>query len=278
MNKTSMSTEIDNITAHLITLGLDADESTVYLTLLQHDAISVLELSRLTKIGRSKVYRLLERLRDKNLTKSFVNESGLRFQAQPYQNLEGLIKTQEAKTAELKHSLPSVFGDIANLLSDDGMGSRLRYYSGIEGLKQITLNSLEAKDELLIYELKDMSAFLDFGFAEEVRQDLVKRKIHTRELTSLTEMPPWTKVTEQVVKFWEPRYIDPKELEVKFELLIYNNTFAMYTYLNGEIFCIEVHSKALAHMQKQLFNYVWNRATPMQKIGNEGAAALKPNC
>lgn len=268
------STEIDNIIVNLTTLGLDKDEATVYLTLLQHDGISVVELSKLAKIGRSKVYRLLEKLRQKNLTKSFVNASGLRFQAQPYQQLEGLIKAQETKTAELKQSLPSVFGDIANLMGDDGFGSRVRYYSGIEGLKQVSLNSLEAKGELLIYELKNMSAFMDFGFAEEIRRGLVKHKIHTRELTSLTQMPPWTKVTEQVTKYWEPRYVDPAELDIKLEILIYNQTVALYNYTGGEVFCIEIRSRALADMQKQLFNYVWNQAQPMQKVGNEGAAKV----
>ncbi len=270
-----MSTQIDSIIVNLTTLGLDKDEALIYLTLLQHDGISPLELSRLSKVGRSKVYRLLERLRAKGLIKSFIGDSGLRFAAQPYQNLEGLIKAQEARTAELKASLPSVFGDIANLMGDDGFGSRVRYYSGIEGLKQVTLNSLEAKDELLIFELKDMSAFMDFGFAEELRRGLVKNKIHTRELSSLKEMPAWTKVTEQVIKYWEPRYVDPAELDIKFEILIYNQTVALYNYLDGDIFCVEIRSRALAEMQKQLFNYVWNRATPMQKIGNEGAAKIK---
>ena len=137
-----MSSQTDKILNDLTTLGLRQDEATLYLVLLQHDTVSVLELSRLTGIGRSKVYRLLEHLHEAGLSQSQIINGKIRLRAQPYQHLEGLIKQQEVKTAELKRALPSMFGDIANLLSNDGLGSRIRYYSGLEGLKQVTLNSL----------------------------------------------------------------------------------------------------------------------------------------
>ncbi len=269
-----MSTKMDNITNDLTLLGLTQDEATVYLTLLQNDALSPLELSRVTKIGRSKVYRLLERLHDAGLSQSQIINGKLRFRAQPYQYLEGLIRQQEVKTSELKRALPSMFGDIANLLSNDGLGSRIHYYSGPEGLKQVTLNSLEAKNELLIFEIKDLGAFLDFGFAEEVRRDFVQHDVRVREISSEPEVTPWTKVTEFATKHWNCRYIDPGDLEIEVEVLIYNHTVAMYNYHQGEIFCIEIQSRAIANMQRQLFNFVWNKATPMRKIGNEGAAKL----
>ena len=68
--------------------------------------------------------------------------------------------------------------------------------------------------------------------------------------------------------------MSPKLLTMKFEVLIYNDVYAMYQYGRGEEFCVEIYNPELATMQKQLFDYVWQTAQPMKKIGTHGEAKI----
>lgn len=154
----------------------------------------------------------------------------------------------------------------------DDQGSKIISYQGIEGLKQVTLNSLKAKDGIYIYEISSMNQFVDPGFAEDVRRQFVKNQIHIKQLTNLVFLDKWTKIEELVEKYWEARYIDPKKFEIKAEILIYNDVVAIYDF-KKEIFCAEIYNQNLARMQKQLFEFIWNLAEkPI--IGKGGRTSL----
>ena len=77
-----------------------------------------------------------------------------------------------------------------------------------------------------------------------------------------------------IEQFSQYRYIDPKKLTIEFEVLIYNNVYATYTYHNDAIFAVEIYNSQLAAMQKQLFDFVWNQAQPMRFIDARGATEL----
>ena len=44
----------------------------------------------------------------------------------------------------------------------------------------------------------------------------------------------------------------------------------MLDYSNNELTAIEIHNDRLANLQRQLFEYVWKDAKPMQVIGQRG--------
>lgn len=154
----------------------------------------------------------------------------------------------------------------------DGQGSRIISYQGVEGLKQVTLNSLRAKDGIYIYEISSMNEFIEQKFAEDVRRQFVKNQIYIKQLTNRVFLDKWTAVEELVEKYWEARYIDPKKFEIKAEILVYNNVVAIYDF-KKEIFCVEIYNQNLARMQKQLFEFIWNLAEkPI--IGKGGRTSL----
>lgn len=151
-------------------------------------------------------------------------------------------------------------------------GSRIINYQGVEGLRQVTFNSLRAKDGIYIYEISSMNEFIKKDFAEEIRRQFVENQIHIKQLTNLVFLDKWTNVEELVEKYWEARYIDPKKFEIKTEILIYNEVVALYDF-KEEIFCAEIYNQNLARMQKQLFEFIWNLAEkPI--IGKGGRTSL----
>lgn len=172
----------------------------------------------------------------------------------------------------LKKILPDLLNDFTEFIPQDSR-SKVFNYSGEEGLKKVTLNSLKAKKELLIYEIDTMNSFLNYGFSEDVRKGFIKNNIHVRELMNHPEQEKWTEVEEFVKNYWQCRYVDPKILKTNVETLIYNNVVAFYDYKDGKIFCVEIHNKKLADMQKQVFNFVWEYAQKV-KVGVGGSTTL----
>lgn len=267
-----MSLSKDTIQDKLLELGLEEGESALYLHLLSDSPKSVLELSRELKLGRNIVYRLVSQLQEKSLVKEVQSSSGLKVSADSYRNLELLIERKKRELQQIESSAGELFGSLAELASASDQ-SGLRYYSGPEGMRQITLHSLEAQKELLILEIAEMTKFMSYGEAEIVRQEFVKRAIRTRQLTNAKAPKPWTEIRDLYRHYWEPRYISPDFLRIDFEVLIHNDTVAMYSFLEDKMWGIEVYSPALASMQKQLFNFVWRHAKPM-KIHDDGGASV----
>lgn len=146
-------------------------------------------------------------------------------------------------------------------LPEKNVGSKTEIieYRGSEGLLQITLNSLKAKDGIYIYEISSMNEFIKEEIAEEIRREFVKRKIKIKQLTNHAFLEPWTKVDELIEKYQNIRYIDPKKFEIKTEILIYNDVVAIYDF-RDETLGVEIYNSKLAEMHKQIFEFIWSLA------------------
>lgn len=134
----------------------------------------------------------------------------------------------------------------------------IKTYQGIEGLLEITKNSLNAEGELLIFETSysSLNDMFDKETSEKIREEFLSRNIKIRELTNKIYHENYTDVKDYNEKVMNIRYIDPKRISIKLETLIYNNVVAIYEPVK-EGLRIEIYSKELAEQQKQLFEFVW---------------------
>ncbi len=270
-----MSEKIDTTISLLTQFGVSELEAKIYLEILSGRGDTALSIARNLKLARTKVYRLLDNLISRGLVITRLGERGTRFTALAPDQLDLLLSDREHELDKLKSSLPSLKSQLAGLsLKDPSPKSQVLYYHGVEGLKQVTHNSLRARGELLTYELSTMNAFLSKKEAEDFRRKFVANKIVSRTLTSTTHLDAWTDTPEIVEKYWEIRHIPPAEKPFQFEILIYNDVYCMYRYTGDEIFCVEIHSQELADMQRQLFEYLWSGAKKFTILDSHGTAEL----
>lgn len=255
--------------------GLSQDESQIYFLLCKSDDLSALQIHRKISIPRSRVYRKLDKLIHKGLVLETICARGKKFRAASCDRLELILLEKQNNIDALKQSLPQLTHQLNVYSKGKKSDSDVLYYSGVEGLKQITWNSLKANEELLIYELaSSMNPFSGIDFAEKVRQEFFSRGIITKQLTNLKKFGAFTKVQEYVDDCMKARYISPKKLKIDFEILIYNDTIASYTYRTGDIFGVEVKNDQLAKMHKQLFDFVWKQARKMT-VGKGGRSSIR---
>lgn len=270
-----MSETEDNYINLLKPFGLNSEEANIYLYLLQNNFQTALEISKILHLSRTKVYRLLDTLQTKQLVEFKLDNRGMKFGATNPEKLSQIVIEKEQEIEKLKKTLPSLLPHLNHLLKQSSDNhSKILYYKGIEGLKQVSWNALKAKDILRVFEVDHISDFLPFEFSENFRKQLVERKITTCDLTNKTEMKAYTKVTKLIQYFSKVRYINPDKLKINFETLIYNDIYTTYTYKENEIFCVEIHNQNLASMQKQLFDFIWENAKSLQYLDNFGTAKL----
>lgn len=259
---------------NLAEFGLTKQEATIYIELSKTGPSTSYKLHQVTSIGRSSLDKVLEKLLTKNLVSLNRTKQHKIYTAHPYKNLSNLVKVKEVELGKMKKSLPHIYERFANF--DGGTvhkDSQVLHYYGIEGLKQVVWNTLRAKDEMRIFEVSRLSAFMQQSFAEKYREECVYRGIKQFDLTNESFMPGWTDIAP-FVKQNEVRYIDPAVLEVQFEIYIYNDVVTLIDYKDNELLCLEVYNPFLTSLQKQLFDFVWKDATKMEVTGARGEMTI----
>lgn len=271
-----MSDKVDKIISLIKPFGLNKLEALVLLYLLQQFEVSALDISRANHISRTKVYTILDRLTELGLVNVSGKKTARRFKANSYKQLEVLVNQKRTQVEMLESSLPILFNELSSLELAVSQKSQIMHYQGLEGLKTVTWNSTQAVGALRVFELsQDMGAFLDFDFSERVRIEFVKRGLlkQSLQLTNFSKISPWTNI-EEFVNLWECRYVDPKQLSFSTEIVVYNDVVTMYQFQHDEIFCVEIHNKDLAEMQKSVFDFIWQSGKVMTKLGPRGSAKL----
>ncbi|MDQ6985935.1 MAG: helix-turn-helix domain-containing protein [Candidatus Dojkabacteria bacterium] len=271
-----MSGEADNLKTQLSQFDLSEGEVKVYLHLQTSGKSTPLEMSKKLKLSRTKVYRVIEKLLNKGLIIEKIEGHGKKYIAQRPSRFLEILSEKERELSLLQMSAPSIVNQLNSLAPQIDSKTQILHYRGVEGLKQVVWNTTKVDGTFRIYEVgNSMDVFLSQEFAERVRLELSKnQKNKFRQLTNLKEIRNFTNVTEHV-KQWEGRHIPQNKLEIKVEIQIYNDCYAMYEYTKDEVFIVEIYNKELADMQKQVYDLIWESAMPMKVIEAGGRAILE---
>lgn len=264
-----MSEQTDNISNLLLPYGLSSEEIEVYLYLLKNQYSTALHLSRKIRMARTKVYRILDKLIAKQLVEQKLESRGMNFGATHPDRFKVLVTEKEMQVETLKQNLSTVVERLTAFAGLHGKESKVLYYTGEEGLKQVSYNSTRAKGNLRVFEVSHLSDFLDQDYAEYLRKQYVANQVLCQDLTNLSRISKFTENKTLIDKYSQYRYIPESQLKIEFETLIYNDVYCTYTYSGNEIFCIEIYNDQLASMQKQLYDFVWTQAMPMEWRGDQ---------
>lgn len=266
-----MSIQTDNLLGILEPFGLSQEESKIYLELLEKKISTALSLSRSLHIGRTKVYRILDKLIEKELVVQQLDTGGFKFIANDPNQLSLLLAKKESELISLQKNLPKVIEMLQSKVDSGKSGSKILYYRGQEGLSQVNWNLLRAKGEFLSYEVSTANAYLPHAEAEKLRQAIVEKKIFIRTLTNKIHQEPYTEITELVKKWWQLKHIAPNILQIHSDIFIYNDVYAVCNYLDsGDVFCFEIYNQNMAQMQREIFEKLWQDAVLMKAVGNKG--------
>lgn len=260
-----MFTDIAAIRTYFSKLGFEPEIADLYLALHAHGPQTISELSRNSKVERTRIYRLIDRLMEANLIEVESRYKRGVIRAAPIANLHILISEKEQ---ELK-SLQDELGLIEQVLARNSLSSpatRVQFYQGPEGIRQMQWNLFRAKKDIHTIMHRPMhdvtgSAFFKRWAERWNNGDWSCHILLDDHFLRLSDK--WHKENPgNKVKDHFSKTIDPLIFPISFEVDIYDDVVAYYNWHDNEVFGIEIYNKDIANAQRTFFNMLWDKASP----------------
>lgn len=250
---------LKKLKSYLKRLGLSPESTAVYLELVRIGPTSALKISKALGMPRTQVYRELEALQAIALASADKLSYGTMFRALPLENIEGLLENRRAVTDELSKELASMAESLQLLAGSHGPKATVRHYYGVAGLRQTNWNLTKATKEFRVFETKHLSEHLDPAFSRRCRERIIERKLVSYDLTNRKnhtrkELEPVDLTRAKI------RYIEPKILDIQFEMYVYDDVVTLLDYSDQQRMAIEIHHPQLSQMMRQLFDAMWKTA------------------
>lgn len=252
MNKSDLSRSLE-------AFGLNQKEVAAYLFMLQKGVLTPLELSRLTHINRTTLYRLLEKLKEIGLVEEITEDKSTSFRAVGPERFQMVIARKEAELSKLKQLLPEIVNKLKATEDSSLPSTKVVYYRGKSGLQQLLWNTLQPKTEVVGYGYKSWNEGVGKNFAEKLRQECVDRKIQSKEILNIFA-DDFTDNKRYLTESYQQRILPKSALEINHDTYIYNDVFAFYHFYKDELFGVEIHNSEIVKTQRQIFYLLWKMA------------------
>lgn len=243
-----------NLNEELRNIGLEEDEAAVYAACLELGPASVLEMARKTKLNRTTLYGVVERLGEKQLITKSVTGKRILYVAEPPEKLALMLKNRLAKLDDL---LPELLS-----LSRNGVYKpKIKYVEGIEGIKNVYRDSLLSKETTIVAfvgveRLTAKSQVLHGFWENEYRLGRKKNGVHGRVIIPDNAEGQAFKAKD-ATHDRESRLVPASTYNFEGEVLLYDNVVCFISYTQDEEFALTLESKAIAKTLKMIWQIVW---------------------
>lgn len=258
-----MLVDTDTVRTYFSKLGLESEIADIYLALYTHGPQSISQLARNSRVERTRIYRLIDKLLGSNLIEIETHTKRGILKAAPIANLAILISQKEQELKSLHDELQLIQQVLArNSLSSPA--TRVQFYQGVEGVKQMFWNETQAKSTVDCILFENMQVKTNSTFFERWVGICNERDIHFRGIISdtfLKSQHEWyARNHNQRLHYWEQRYISPEHFAITHSTVLYDDVVAYYNWKEGEIFGIETYNRDIAESQRRLFGMLWDKA------------------
>lgn len=259
-----------DLISELENFGLTDTEAEIYLYLVNNPPKTVLEMSKVLGIPRSTIYDNIKFLKEKEFITEILGSRGYVYEASPISSLDRLADLKIKKAESLRKSADLLKDRVKphiNPLTE----TRIKYYYGIAGFKQIIWNSLSAKGEMVGYSIFGRIDVTGTDFYEKYRHELLVRKIKDRVLSNPTKriinlLNRWILESDHHLGVDDIRIIEKDIVNVYGDTMIYNSTFAQLYWMEGEIAGFEIESPLFVKTQKSIFEGLWREAESLKSF------------
>ena len=228
--------------------GFSAKEVQVYLSALKLGKASVLAMAKDTKINRSTLYLVTKALLAKGFLTEVWQHKKRAFAAENPEHILDAIKTRQSA---FKKALP----ELNMLFRSNEREPRVKFYEGVEGIKAMYMDTLEAKGPILVYgSITDMWDVVSKEWKKSYVEERVKHKILNKCII------PDTQETRDYIRndkaeWRETRLVPHERYNFTNEINIYNDKVAIFSFREKIGVIIESHE--IADTQRNIFALAW---------------------
>lgn len=246
-------------------LGFEPEVADIYLALHSNGPQTISELSRNSKVERTRIYRLIDTLLSSSLIEVESHYKRGVIKAAPIANLNILITQREQELKSLQDELELVQRVLAsNSLSSPA--ARVQFYHGIEGVRQMQWNQVKSKTDSLSICHEPLNDALGKAFILRWAEAMNQNGVHIRVIKSQhfhSTNKKWYEKHKipEILPSHESRLVST-DFPVHSNMDIWEDAVAYYNWKDGDIFGIEIYNKEIADVQRQFFEMLWAKSTP----------------
>lgn len=260
-----MPKENEALRDYFAKLDLEPEMADLYLTLHAYGPQTITGLARLAKVERTKVYRLLEKLTSNNLVEVESQYKRVILHAAPIMNLQILLSQREQEVRNLQDELHRFHNKLNN--TPHHHLTRVQFYRGEEGNKQMFWNQTKATNEMLCILYETMQTKTNLAFFERWVRKCNARGQKFRGLVGdhfLESLQSWYAThSNERLEHWESRYLPPDVYPITHSSITYDDVLGYYNWRDGEIFGVELYNEEVAAAHRQTFEILWKQGVPI---------------
>lgn len=244
-------------------LGLSNIQSTLYLTSLKYGILSVLELSKITKINRQQIYTEAEKLIDLGIYE-LTRKQGRKYVPANPNKLTVIGKKQIKEIENTLMRLSIILPELESISVKKKNEVTIRYFESLPKIRQAYEEELEASKntEVLSFagSIDNIFQFFPESYWDQWNREFIKHKSKSRMLVHNSDEARKTANNDKQYKR-ATRWIQDFPLKVNID--VFNNTVLIVSFQDEMAIWIE--SYVLAQSYRIMFNTFWTLAKPFRQ-------------
>ncbi len=227
--------------------NLSDKEIKVYLSCLELGQTSVTNLAKKAGIKRPTVYDILTELTRRGLVGQTQKGKKRLFYAEEPERLNKLLDEKKAQLEEVMPLLKSFYNTA-------GEKPKIRYYEGIDGLKEVYRDTLNYTGNLYAFVSDNILAYLGKDFANEYKLKRTNNKIFARVIGPDTDKIKKYKLSDEA-DLKVTRLVKKEKYPFTSEMDVYGNKVAFISF--KEKMGVIIESNEIANNMRLVFNLAW---------------------
>jgi len=254
--------EQQNIYENLVKSGLSENESKVFLVLLELGRGTVTEITRKAGLNRTTGYDILDNLVNKRLVSISGKEPKQEYLAESPENIVVLLEQQLNEKKEQLEKIKNVLPEMKSLHNVSGR-PKVRFYEGIQGLKDVYEDTLNSSEPIRAYaSVDDMHTGLPNYFPEYYKRR-ANNGIAIRAIIPDTPIGRERKSVDAKEK--RESALVPKEVfDFSPEINIYDNKVMIASW--KEKLGIIIESAEISDAMKKIYELAWAEAKRLDTL------------
>jgi sugar-specific transcriptional regulator TrmB len=249
--------------------GLSENEAKVYLVLLELGKGTVTQITRKAGLNRTTGYDILDNLTTKGLASISGKEPKQEYIAESPDKVVFLLEQEISQKAEQLKRIKSIMPEIKSLHNVAGR-PKVRFYEGVQGLKDVYEDTLTSHEEIRAYATyDDMQATLP-GYFPEYFFRRAKKNIPIRAIFPFTQAGLDLSRDDEAQKR-QTAMVPAEKYHFSPEINIYDNKVMIASW--REKLGIIIESAEISDAMKKTFELAWSEA---RRLDNE-IRNTKPN-
>lgn len=238
-------------------LGLGDKEIRVFLVLLQESSLRVQSIAKKARLNRTTTYGILKALGEKGLVSSADRKGITEYQSIEPQQLLSYIDRKRDRLRERRDEIKAVVPEIKKLREKSDVLPRIRFFEGIEGMKQAYEDTLEGNESKELLDITGTDAIFRRMGKEWIEYYVRKRARLGIQCIDIAPDSEWSRRSkESDSEFLRRTELLPEQYTFDTEIDIYDNKVGIFSFSEDQPLAVIIEDNKITAALKTLFRYI----------------------